>query len=637
MLDTAVSLGLIISVAGVAGILLLILRHRLEEKTKRIDVLNNELGCVQREAEFQKMAGQHTRDGLVVQTLDGRVIWANDAYCNIMLQDKSAIVGKNPLSFALPPELRPSDDEIAAFRFEPDGPEHNRLTLVRNIRGDGTQFWNQINSTIHHGTDGNDFGVLSCRDVTEQVEKEAALAHASEQLAHIAMHDGLTGVANRSKLLTVAQGLFDQPHSERRRFGILQIDLDRFKDVNDSYGHATGDAVLRHISSHMKAALPASDLLARTGGDEFVVICKSITSEHDLERIGHELRAAVESPLYVDGICIACDISVGGAIAPDDCENLDTLLQLTDYALYHVKRNGRGKVQIYNDTLRSTHQCEVRNKTDLSEAINRESMVFHFQPILHLETGHICGFESLARWDHPRHGLLEPDAFLPLVKSIGLSAELDFLAIDAACRLSADLTDTGHTNYSISINAGAPTLQHPEFLTKLGQGLSTYKVAPGTLVLEVSESWIFTHATNQNELHNMFDTLGNMGISVLLDDFTGGFFGLMRLKQHEISGFKVAPTVAQHILDDRTSSKIAAMIIELGNDLDLTGTMLGVQNKAQAQRFAALGASTIQGDWISAPLPAETIPDFLTSWSSKGVTASAIAPITNQSYLGANS
>jgi diguanylate cyclase (GGDEF)-like protein len=272
---------------------------------------------------------------------------------------------------------------------------------VRNQRSDGSLFWNQISASFHEVEGQPDLVILLCRDVTEQVDQEQALRESTRTLAFMAEHDSLTGLANRNKYNVFIKSALDGNPATRPGFGVLQIDLDHFKAINDRHGHAAGDAALQHVATTLGRSLRQTDLLARLSGDEFVAVCAGITHDSELLCIGQALGQAVRAPFHFDGKQIDVSISIGAAIAGSDDDTGDSLLQKSDFALYEVKRAGRGHVAVYDSNLHEEAQRRDRFGLQLRDAIEGNKLTFYFQPTVDLHTGAIRGFEALARWQHP--------------------------------------------------------------------------------------------------------------------------------------------------------------------------------------------------------------------------------------------
>lgn len=297
-------------------------------------------------SEYERIACAHTDDGLLVQDLTGCILWANPAYCRIMGYTLDEILGRNPLEFALPPEDTPPQSFIDNFTFDPDDPQWEGLSLYENQRKSGERFWNQIR--VSYDMAGANRVILVCRDVTHEVEQENKLRQKTAELAHIANHDPLTGAANRLRMVSYANEALAAIPGTGDQVGVMQIDLDHFKDINDTFGHAAGDALLCHVVEKVQSCLRRSDLLARPGGDEFVVICPQIETLDTLERIAQDVQKAIGQPLIWDDKTINASASIGVALSRHGKCGVDGLLHRADVALYEAKRNGRGQIGTFD-------------------------------------------------------------------------------------------------------------------------------------------------------------------------------------------------------------------------------------------------------------------------------------------------
>ena len=595
------------------------------------------------DAKFERMAGLSASDGLVIQTLDAKILWVNPAYCKMMGRDASEMIGRNPLTFAVPDEDRLSDDDIAKFRMEPGNPIYEHLKVqpkshFRNIRKNGELFWNQITHCLITDDSGETFVVLSCRDVTDQIEKEEELKKSSAQLEYNASHDTLTGAANRAKLVNFVEDALAKSRKTATSVGLIQIDLDKFKEVNDIHGHSAGDAVLQHVTKSAHRVIKRSDLLARMGGDEFVVACTGIETLDELRSIANNILQSLRQSFVWENTRLTCNASIGAALTKAPSDTLDDLLRNSDFALYEVKRRGRGAVAVYDARLHRRQRRQSRRANDLSDAVQSGRIQHHFQPYAEVETGNILGFETLARWTHPEDGLVHPRDFLPLAQDLGLMPDIDFLAFKAANKLRQNLKLAGYDQIGVNINCSGSTLTHPDFRTELHHDIEARGLHPSDLTIEIREAVIFDGEEASQTHRSRIHALREDGFPILLDDFAAGYAGLTHLNQLPISGFKIERAAIHDILDDPTNRKVAAMILELSNDLGLQAVAEGIETEEQAAEIVAIGGRLIQGHLLSPALPAASVLPWLSQRKSMTwLLPSAIAPDDAPRYLSANS
>jgi diguanylate cyclase (GGDEF)-like protein/PAS domain S-box-containing protein len=591
------------------GAVAAVLASRLRRTERALRGALSRHASLRRGAEFYRMIAEHANDGVVVHGLDGKVTWANPAYCEMMGRPLWDMIGRNPLAYALPPDITPPPEEIARFRYDPDDPQGKKTQLFRNMRADGTEFWNQISVAFYGTTGDQDTVILICRDVTEQVSRENDLRVASNRLEHAAAHDALTGLANRSALMDfVARHLGDERHG---RLGLLHIDLDRFKEINDTHGHSAGDAVLSHVGNALIRSLRPQDLAARLGGDEFVVACPNLPTLAALGQVGERLMEVIAEPLPWGGRMLQVRASVGADLAPEDETDIEALLQRSDFALYEAKRAGRAQLACYDEEVHQRHVAAKELATDLTEAIRSAHLGFAFQPILDLSVGQITTVETLVRWNHPRRGPLSPAVFLPVAEELGLLAELDFLAMTAALDLKARLNAQRPSALTVTVNASAALLGHPDFVPRLRDGMAARGLHPAEIGIEVLETVVFDEPGSGDPTSQTITDLRAAGHPVMLDDFGVGYAGLAHLAHLDVTGIKIDLSLVQAAKTDPTSVRILETMIELCGRLGLTSIAEGVDTVWMATRLQDMGCTRVQGWWLSPALPESEILGWL--------------------------
>jgi len=567
------------------------------------------LAATLRDERFYRMIAEHASDGVVVHGLDCRVTWANPAYCVMMGRPLDQMIGRNPLSFALPPDIAMSEQALAGWRYDPDDPRQRETALFRNIRGDGTEFWNQISVAFFGDAGAADTIIMVCRDVTAQVNRENDLREASQRLKHAAGHDALTGLANRAGLMAFVQdALADRRQS---RLGLLHVDLDRFKEINDTHGHSAGDAILVHVAQVLRTILRPGDMAARLGGDEFVVACIGLPHLDSLAQIGTRLIAALSAPLDWQGRTLSVRASIGADLAPEGDRDMEALFQRSDFALYEAKRAGRAQMACYDEAVHQRHTATKELSADLVEAIRTGSLSFSFQPVLDLALGQISTLETLVRWNHPRRGLLSPADFLPLAEELSLMADLDFRAMEAALNLKARLNALRPSSLIVALNASGALLSHPDFLTRLARGMVERGLTPAEIGIEVLETVVFDAPGSADPATEVISALRAAGHPVVLDDFGVGYAGLAHLAHLEVSGIKIDLSLVQAAKTDPTSVQILEAMIELCGRLGITSIAEGVDTVWMATRLQDMGCTRLQGWWLSPALPADDIIAWL--------------------------
>lgn len=569
-------------------------------------------------AYFARLAADSAYDGLVVQSLDGTILWANPAYCAMTGRTLDFIIGRNPLTFVMPPDQTPDARAISGFRYDTADPEYSTPHLRRNCRADGTLYWAEISVSFQPSPQGDMLAILVCRDATTQVEREKQLQRSTADLANLASRDGLTGIANRATLMRRATEAMAAARASGGTVGMLHLDLDKFKEINDTHGHSAGDAILVHVAQILRESVRRGDLVARIGGDEFVVLCLDVQSLDDLRQVAEELRRALAVPLRWRGRTLPCRASIGAAISDDGTTTPEDVLQRADFALYEVKRSGRGRAASYDEGLHKRHNERVRLSAELTEAVQSRGLDFHFQPMIDGKTGRVRCVETLVRWAHPRLGALPPSDFLPLAQDLGLMAEVDMAAMDAALDLKMQFNRLGHEEIHVAINASAALLSHPDFVPRLTYGVLARMIEPAQVEIEVLETIVFDDVTADSPHARIISDLSQAGYVTMLDDFGVGHAGLAHLAQLAISGVKIDRTLIRNMPADPTSTKIVATMIDLCADLDIAIVAEGIETAEQARALVRLGCDTLQGFWVGRPMPVDDLFGWIDAAKAAG-------------------
>nr|WP_252734880.1 EAL domain-containing protein [Octadecabacter sp. B2R22] len=586
-------------------------RTRQHNSRLRDDLRRAQRDMVQtlNDSEHYKLACENAPDGIVIQDMQARILWANDSYCHIHGLSREEVIGLNPLEHALPDGNKLSAKEVAEFRFDPKDPKWDSYELVENQRADGTLFWNQISVSFVKTADGQENAILVCRDVTKQVDQQSQLHDISQRLEQQATHDAMTGVPNRGAFLDFIENALVV--EGRAPVGLLHIDLDNFKDINDTHGHSAGDAVLIHAANVIQDNIRKCDLVARVGGDEFVVVCPQTTDLVYLKRFSQTIIKAISEPFEWMGRILQVHASIGAALSHSQPSTAGDLLVHSDFALYEAKRSGRNQVVLYDEDLHARHSVQLRHALDLAEAIDAGTLDFYFQPTMDIATQQIVGMETLVRWQHPEDGIILPDDFLPIVKDLGHMGALDLLAMEAALSEKARLNEIGLDHLKVAFNASPELLTHPDFVNRLVWGVEAANINRAQITIEVLENTNFGDVAETTSHAAIISDLRKAGFQVHLDDFGVGFAGLSHLASLDVSGVKIDRSLIGVLLEDSASRKIVRKIVELANDLGLTVIAEGVEDVETARALQNMGCRIIQGYWLSRPLSIEALHNWL--------------------------
>ena len=561
-----------------------------------------------RQSDFYRLASEFAPDGIVVQNMSGRILWSNPAFSRIHQRPAEEVLGKHPLEFALPPDRTPAAEDLATFAYDPQSSGTESFEVIENQRGNGEMFWNQISLSFAKSCDGDDIAIQVCRDISALVAQTDKLQAISRQLEHRSKHDELTGASNRGAFLDYFEEVVGDP--DQAPVGVLHIDLDNFKTINDTYGHAAGDAVLVHVTKILQNNVRPSDMVSRIGGDEFVVTCPRTSGLDALGDLSDRLLTKLAEPIDWCGNPISCGASIGAAISGENPDAED-LLAKADFALYEAKRGGRNAAAVYDTPMHNRHETQLKRTSEFADALKTEALDCFFQPKMALDTGEIIGVEALIRWDHPRDGLIPPDELLPIAKGLGLMAELDLRSMGFAIREQRKLVDAGFEDVNVAFNASPELLQHPDFMDRLVWEVDQADIERARITVEVLETIDFGNTSAPSPQATTIRQLHKAGFQIHLDDFGVGFAGLSHLAALNVTGVKLDRSLVAGLLSDKTSQTIVSKIIELSNDLNLDVVAEGVENAETAGMLQDMGCNTIQGYWLAKPMRASALHSWL--------------------------
>jgi diguanylate cyclase (GGDEF)-like protein len=417
-----------------------------------------------------------------------------------------------------------------------------------------------------------------------------------QQAVHDSLHDSLTGLPNRQLLAT---RLHAAVHTSER-VGLVLLDLDRFKEINDTLGHRCGDELLTRVGPRLTATVRATDAVARLGGDEFAVLLPDVTSLDDVLRVVEKLRLTIELPIQIAGADLSVEASVGVVVSGEHGDDAQTLLRRAEVAMYVAKERNRG-VAVYDASEDAHDPGRLALLTELRRAIDQQELVLHYQPKISLATGEVCGVEALVRWEHPQRGLVAPDRFIPLAEHTGLIGPLTRYVLDVALRQARRWADEGHP-LPIAVNLAARNLADPHLCDDVLALLETHRVPANLLCLELTESAITTEP--EHALH-LLTRLRAAGVSLSVDDFGTGYTSLGQLKNLPITELKIDRTFVGTMTTERSNGLIVRSIVDLARNLGLTTVAEGVEDAATFTALATNGCAVAQGYHMSRPLAAD--------------------------------
>lgn len=423
-------------------------------------------------------------------------------------------------------------------------------------------------------------------------------AHA--RIVAIASADSLTGLLNRSGFFTAAAPLLAQARGDGAAYALFFIDVDRFKTVNDCHGHAVGDALLRALAARLRRTVGAGDLIARQGGDEFLVLHRKL-SARACARLGARLLRALNDPVEIEGVLLEPSVSIGVATFPRDAGDVHALTLRADQALYQAKRSGRNFLRFFDANLRRRIDDDIALKRELRDAIEAGAVGAEFQPIVDARGGALTGFETLARWTSPSLGPIPPERFIAIAEETGLIVALGAHMRAQAFAFAAALRDAGAPR-AVAVNVSQLELAQAGFAARVLSDLAAHRLAPEAIVLEITETVFQVHAAR--ELEGLF-ALRQMGVRFALDDFGKGFSSHSHLRAYPVDRLKICADLLGDIETDAKARAVVRSLVQLGRSLDLAVTVEGVETAAQRDMAAMMGADDIQGFWHHPPMDAD--------------------------------
>ena len=433
-----------------------------------------------------------------------------------------------------------------------------------------------------------------------------ALRHQAAVNEHQALHDALTDLPNRTLFHDRVGQALAAARREHLPVAVMIMDLDRFKEVNDTLGHASGDELLQQAGVRLRAALRESDTVARLGGDEFGVLLPRVVDSAAALTVARKLRKALEEPFTIHGLALQIEASVGIALYPEHGDDVHSLLQRADVAMYVAKEHPGG-CEVYAKERDDYSPNRLTLLTELRRAIDVGELVLHYQPKADLKTGRVTGVEALVRWNHPTRGLVRPDEFIPPAQKTGVIVPLTFFVLNEALRQARTWQLEG-LDLCVGVNLSARNLLDVQLPDTVGGLLAKWEVPPSLLELEITESTILADPVRAM---NVLSRLNGMGVRLAIDDFGTGYSSLAYLKRLPVDELKIDKSFVQGMEEDENDAVIVRSTIDLGRNLGLRVVAEGVESAAAWRLLAALGCDVAQGYYVSRPVPAAELAAWL--------------------------
>ncbi len=549
------------------------------------------------ESDVSRLSGivESVADAVFTTTLEGRVTTWNGGAEQLYGYPGAEMVGRD-IAMLHPPG---SDEPRRILAMVRAGKSIPGLDTLRRTR-DGRMAQVSISVNGLRDDRGAVTGVvIAARDISDRLELEAELVRQT-------MHDALTGLPNRSFLTYRLSQALAEGKRRSQPVAVLLLDLDQFRAANDVHGHLAGDRVLTEVADRLRTLARPVDVIARIGGDEFVLVCPD-TGVEAAGQIAEQVIAAVSAPIELDHRAVRVGVSVGIAAAPPlDCDAA-TLLKRADAAMYEAKARGRSRSQVFDPALARLAADQRLLAADLQAALDADALEVHYQPVIDLATDRVVGIEALARWQHPTRGDVPPGTFVPLAEAHGFVSTLDRWVLERACRQAAAALGSGDLSPGarVAVNLSARSLDDGGLVEMVGEALDSTGLAPSALVLEITETALLQ---NREAAGTSVAGLRALGAGVALDDFGTGYSSLSFLRELPVTGVKIDRSFIRNAVESPEDLAITEAIVRLANGLGLETIAEGIETAAQRELLRSLGCARAQGYWWSPAVPMTELP-----------------------------
>jgi diguanylate cyclase (GGDEF)-like protein/PAS domain S-box-containing protein len=532
-----------------------------------------------------------TNEGIVFQD-SGRVADCNQAILRLTGYRYEELVGTDIIQYVAP-DCR--DDVLANVRSGYERPYEAAI-----LAKDGTRIPVEFEGRVmpHQG---KIYRMSVVRDIRDRKAAEARIHF----LAH---HDTLTGLPNRALILDRLQFILAAARRRDTHVAILFIDLDNFKTVNDSLGHAAGDALLKVVADRIQGAVRRGDSVARLGGDEFLVVLSDLESEQGVVPVAEKLLASISQSMTLEGHIVAASPSIGISLFPRDGATSDALIKNADAAMYLAKERGRSNYQFFNDSLSESAHRALALEAKLRVAIDNEAFELHYQPQMRVDNGAVTGIEALIRWPQEGGGFIEPNEFIPVAEQRGLIMRIGAWVLRQACRQNRAWQLAGLPKLPVAVNLSAMQFRQKNFIEEVERVLAESQLKPQYLCFELTESMLLG---DMSELVKTLRRLKSLGVKLAIDDFGTGHSSLMNLKRFPIDKLKIDRMFVRDIPGDPDHLAIVAAIIDLAKNMGITSIAEGVDRLDQLEFLRKRGCDEMQGYLMATPLPADKLAAWL--------------------------
>jgi diguanylate cyclase (GGDEF)-like protein/PAS domain S-box-containing protein len=456
--------------------------------------------------------------------------------------------------------------------------------------------------------------VLTTRDITVRRRVEAQLLEKQQHLDRLAHHDQLTGLPNRLFLAAHLPGAIEEAQRSGSMLAVLFLDLDRFKHINDSRGHETGDKLLKAVALRIRRSTRTDDIVVRMGGDEFIVVLKTVSSAEQINETASRISDALAAPVLIDGRPLVTTASIGVSLFPRDGATMGELLRQSDTAMYQAKDRGRNNFQLFSPVMERKLKERIAIESSLRAALQARQLDVQYQPIVDIGTHRVVALEALLRWRHPAHGSVPPARFVAVAEETGLIVPIGEFVLERAIEDAARWRAAGFDIVPVSVNISAVQLQRSDLPATITRLTQTHGISASMLQLELTESAVFEGREGRNgeSTQAAIARLRELGIRIAIDDFGTGYSSLSYLKQWRVDYLKIDRSFVRDLVTDMSDLAIVEAIIAMARHLNIEVVAEGIEGWQQLQKLRQLGCTYAQGFLLARPAAFEQCPRYLT-------------------------
>lgn len=541
---------------------------------------------------------EQTTDVVMVTRADGSIEYVNPAFEATTGYNQDEVLGQNPRIL----NSGKQDQGFYQNMWQTLLKGENFSDVFINVRKDGTNYYEEKTITpVRAQGDKITHFISTGKDISERMRTQ-------ERLHYMAHHDALTKLPNRTLFLDRLRQAMARAHWHNRLIAVIFMDLDKFKDVNDSFGHDVGDMLLIQVTQRLSSSVRSGDTVARFGGDEFAILLDDVASEKDVAQLAKKMLDTMVPVFKIQTHEILTTASIGVSIFPADGDDSETLLRNADVAMYRAKHLGRNNYQFFSNEMSARAFERLTLETSLRHALKRSEFFLAYQPQIDSRTGEVTSVEALLRWQHPDLGVISPTDFVPILEETGLIVKVGDWVLRKACQQAVEWHQQGHDSLKMCVNLSSRQFNDPDFIQSFHNIVAATGIKPERLELELTESMLMRNASKTISALN---TLSHVGVQIAVDDFGTGYSSLNYLRRFPISTLKIDRSFVQDVIEDSDDAAITTAIIVMAQSLNLNVVAEGVESAAQLNFLKQRQCYEIQGHYYSGPVSADELGEML--------------------------